>query len=92
MTLDGLIKKYIRRAAELPDRTSPEDYPDCMLISGPELDDLLRDFACDFLGNDIVMAGGLVVGKVIICPNCSAKRESNVGGCWQCGIHSEHWA
>ncbi len=27
----------------------------------------------------------------MICPNCSAKRESSVGGCWQCGVHSEHY-
>ncbi len=81
MTLDALIAKYIRRAAELPDRTSPEEYPDCMLISGPEMDDILRDFATDLP----------VTSGQVICPNCSAKRESTVGGCWQCGVYSEHW-
>lgn len=47
---DEFIGRVVREVAELPDRTSPDDYPDMMLVSADELsrimtwalDDLLK--------------------------------------------------
>jgi hypothetical protein len=35
--LDGLADRVIRQVAELPDRTSPEDWPEAMLVTSSEL-------------------------------------------------------
>lgn len=43
--LEKLISGFITDVCELPDRTSPEDWPEAMLITGKELDSMLRDFA-----------------------------------------------
>jgi hypothetical protein len=40
--LENAIERIIQDACELPDRTSPEDQPDMLLITGEELDMLLR--------------------------------------------------
>lgn len=53
--MDKLIEDYCRRVAEMPDRTSPDDWPEAMLITGDELAELLRDFAFDVL-RDMVAA------------------------------------
>ena len=37
------ISRVIQRVAELPDRTSPDDWPDAMLVTPKELDWILRD-------------------------------------------------
>ena len=34
---DGIVSVVLRDVAELPDRTSPEDQPEMMLVSGEEL-------------------------------------------------------
>ena len=34
---DGLVERIVRDVAELPDRTSPEDWPDAMLVTADEL-------------------------------------------------------
>ena len=49
MNLAALIQEYAVQVAELPDRTSPENRPEAMLITTDELHDLLRDFAGDVL-------------------------------------------
>lgn len=41
MDLNEIIAKIIRDVAELPDRTSPEDWPDAMLVEPVELNDIL---------------------------------------------------
>lgn len=41
-SVEHAIERIIQDACELPDRTSPEDQPDMMLITGEELDMLLR--------------------------------------------------
>ncbi len=33
----SIADRVAREVAELPDRTSPEDYPDAMLVTGDEL-------------------------------------------------------
>ncbi len=40
--LERAIERIIQDACELPDRTSPEDQPEMLLITGEELDMLLR--------------------------------------------------
>lgn len=39
---DGLIDKVLADVAELPDRTSPDDWPDAMLVTADELRTILR--------------------------------------------------
>jgi hypothetical protein len=39
---DGTIHEIIRSAAELPDRTSPDDWPEAMLVTQDELRDILE--------------------------------------------------
>lgn len=39
--LHDIVDSIIRDVAELPDRTSPEDQPDVMLVSNGELRDIL---------------------------------------------------
>lgn len=41
--LDSVIGNTLRRVAELPDRSSPDDWPDAMLVTAEELDAILRD-------------------------------------------------
>lgn len=52
-SMDKLIEDYCRCVAELPDRTSPDDWPEAMLITGEELAELLRDFAFDVIRDNI---------------------------------------
>lgn len=37
------VESIIRDVAELPDRTSPEDWPEAMLVTADELRTILRD-------------------------------------------------
>lgn len=37
-----IVENIIRDVAELPDRTSPEDWPDAMLVTADELDEILQ--------------------------------------------------
>lgn len=41
--LERFIEHTIRDVAELPDRSSPEDQPEMMLVTGDELEMILRD-------------------------------------------------
>lgn len=41
--LDRLAGKVIQEVSELPDRTSPEDQPEMMLVSADELRGIVRD-------------------------------------------------
>ncbi len=42
-THEVLIESILRRVAELPDRTSPEDWPEAMLVTHDELEAILVD-------------------------------------------------
>lgn len=41
--MEDLISRIIKRIAELPDRTSPDDWPEAMLVTSGELDLILRE-------------------------------------------------
>jgi hypothetical protein len=41
--LQSVIDLIIRDVSELPDRTSPDDQPDVMLVTGRELEDILLE-------------------------------------------------
>jgi hypothetical protein len=41
--IEAKIEAFIVDVAELPDRTSPDDWPEAMLVTAPELDRLLRE-------------------------------------------------
>lgn len=41
--MDDLIERIVKRVAELPDRSSPDDWPEAMLVTAHELDFILRD-------------------------------------------------
>lgn len=40
--LDGIVSLVVREVAELPDRTSPDDAPDMMLVTADELESAIR--------------------------------------------------
>lgn len=40
-----LADEFVRDVCELPDRTSPEDWPEALLITGEELHEMLLAFA-----------------------------------------------
>ncbi|MDV8155240.1 hypothetical protein [Acinetobacter bereziniae] len=49
MTLNEKINLIIRDVAELPDRTSPEDFPDALIVTSDELEEILiQNFADSF--------------------------------------------
>lgn len=37
MTIEEVVAAIVQRVAELPDRTSPEDWPEAMLVTADEL-------------------------------------------------------
>lgn len=41
--MEDLIERIVKRIAELPDRSSPDDWPEAMLVTAEELDFILRD-------------------------------------------------
>lgn len=41
--IDSLINIVIQDVAELPDRTSPEYWPDAMIVTGEELEEILTN-------------------------------------------------
>ena len=49
MKLSEKINLIIREVSELPDRTSPEDYPEALILTGEELKEILiQSFANSF--------------------------------------------
>ena len=42
MSNDALVQRIVRDVAELPDRDSPEDWPEAMLVTGDELAEIVR--------------------------------------------------
>jgi hypothetical protein len=38
-----LVARIIKRVAELPNRSSPDDWPEAMLVTGDELASILND-------------------------------------------------
>lgn len=47
--IEAEISAVVQRVLEYDDRTSPEDWPEAMLITPDELTEELRQFACDLL-------------------------------------------
>lgn len=41
--IQGIIRRVITRVCELPDRTSPEDWPEAMLVTDEELHHILQE-------------------------------------------------
>lgn len=41
--LKAMIRSVIKRVAELPDRNSPDDWPEAMLVTGDELAEIVAD-------------------------------------------------
>jgi hypothetical protein len=50
--VEGEIARVVQSVNEWDDRTSPEDYPDHLLITSEELADILRSFAATLEGRD----------------------------------------
>lgn len=65
------IEQTIQRVAELPDRTSPEDWPDVMLVTGDELRQILQDELSALLRRRSGETGGWQpTGWRWVCPKC----------------------
>lgn len=50
--LDSWINSIVRDVAELPDRTSPDEQPEMMLVTDKELRDIISD-RCIEIGLEI---------------------------------------
>lgn len=50
--VEGEIARVVQSVNEWDDRTSPDDYPDHLLITSEELTDILRSFAATLEGRD----------------------------------------
>ena len=44
-----LVERYVLEVSEYDDRTSPEDWPEALLITAAELNELLHRFAADLI-------------------------------------------
>ncbi len=42
MMTDALVEQIVREVAELPDRTSPDDWPEAMLVTADEIGTIIR--------------------------------------------------
>ena len=42
MTAEEIAALIVREVAELPDRTSPDDWPEAMLVTADELTEIVR--------------------------------------------------
>ncbi len=43
ITVEYIVEHIIRDVAELPDRTSPEEWPEAMIVTGDELERIVTD-------------------------------------------------
>lgn len=50
--VEGEIARVVQSVNEWDDRTSPDDYPDHLLITSEELSEILRNFAETLEGRD----------------------------------------
>lgn len=48
--VEGEIARVVQSVNEWDDRTSPDDYPEHLLITSDELSDILRNFAATLEG------------------------------------------
>lgn len=46
---EEMITRVVRRVAELPDRTSPDEWPEAMLVTADELQQIVSEEAADLL-------------------------------------------
>lgn len=51
--IQSLIDAFIRDVSEMPDRSSPSDWPDAMLVTGEELNEMLHTFVAKVLTSDV---------------------------------------
>lgn len=42
MTAEEIAALIVREVAELPDRTSPDDWPEAMIVTADELNEIVR--------------------------------------------------
>lgn len=80
------IDEVIQAVAELPDRTSPDDWPDAMLVTGDELRDILADRGvrppsdsptgerCSDCGARMVWSDPDANTPAWMCPRCVHER------------------
>ena len=45
----SLATNIVKEVAELPDRSSPEDWPEAMLVTSHELEDIVLSALCRFV-------------------------------------------
>lgn len=72
-----LTERVLRRVAELPDRTSPDDWPEAMLVTHDELERILRE----------ELAAPSDTSKRPAWPDGGDCVQDNQGSCV---IHSDH--
>jgi hypothetical protein len=79
----ALVDAVVIRVAELPDRTSPDDWPDAMLVTADEL----RGIVSDELDAALQAASPseALMSYVEHRPTCKAYRYPGIGTCG-CGL------
>ena len=81
MTLDELLCAIERDVCELPDRTSPEDWPEAMLVTGDELRHIITARLMEpFVGNDDAWDQGYDVGRATGEANAEKKIRAELTG------------
>lgn len=50
--MEDTITSILKRVAELPDRSSPDDWPEAMLVTGKELEQILHEELFELLASE----------------------------------------
>ncbi|MCG6203660.1 hypothetical protein LPW26_03340 [Rhodopseudomonas sp. HC1] len=79
--MDRIISEIIEEVSELPDRTSPADQPDMMLVTADELEAILRD-RLSFVFNETAQAAYRVCAETrhVTLGRSAANAIRAIGG------------
>jgi hypothetical protein len=50
--MEDTIERVLKRVAELPDRSSPDDWPEAMLVTSKELEQILHEELFELLATE----------------------------------------
>jgi hypothetical protein len=69
--MSELARRIVKRVAELPDRSSPDDWPEAMLVTGDELAEIIDEEVAEVIN---VEGDGLTQGERLV--NAAQPRKS----------------
>jgi hypothetical protein len=77
--MSELARRIVKRVAELPDRSSPDDWPEAMIVTGDELAEIIDeevDEVIDVEGDGLTQGERLVNAVSFVRPSDEASRKS----------------